>query len=314
MRSNIIQIAGVKNEQEVNLLLKYGVDFIGYPLRLPVNAEDISEKRAREIIKNTNSQNQSVLITYLDKAFEISELCHFLQVNFVQLHGNISITQIEKLKNSNPHLKIIKSLVIGRDDFKTIEKTIHYTFPLVEYYITDTYNPETGASGATGLTHDWEMSKTIVELSPVPVILAGGLTPANVSTAIQQVMPAGVDVHTGVEMANGNKSEIKVKYFINKSRQAFQHLKPMQNKTLPIEDTLDLHRFHPKDVKSLVNEYLYQCHKAGILECRIIHGKGRGVLKKIVHSQLSNHPNVLEYRLANDRFSSWGATIVLLKN
>ncbi len=69
----------------------------------------------------------------------------------------------------------------------------------MDAYITDTYDPVTKASGATGKTHNWEISKNLVELSAKPVILAGGLNPENVYDAILKVKPAGVDVHTGIE-------------------------------------------------------------------------------------------------------------------
>jgi len=77
--------------------------------------------------------------------------------------------------------------------------------------ITDTFAPETGAAGATGRTHDWSVSRRLVELSERPVLLAGGLTAENVRRAILEVRLAGVDVHTGVENAAGRKSRDKTR-------------------------------------------------------------------------------------------------------
>ena len=94
--------------------------------------------------------------------------------------------------------------------------------PLVDGFITDTYSPETGASGATGRTHDWAVSRRLVQLSPKPVILAGGLTPANVRQAIAAVRPAGVDVHTGVEDASGRKDRDKVLAFVAEAKAGFR--------------------------------------------------------------------------------------------
>lgn len=82
----------------------------------------------------------------------------------------------------------------------------------------------------------------------------------------------------------------------------------------PINGILDLHAFHPRDVKSLVPEYLYACRERGIVRVRIIHGKGKGVLRRTVHSILDRLPEVASYRLAGEDASSWGATIVLLKS
>ena len=81
-------------------------------------------------------------------------------------------------------------------------------------FLTDTYVPGTGAAGAIGRTHDWALSRRLVELSPRPLILAGGLTPANVREAVAVVQPAGVDAHTGVEDASGRKDRAKLLAFV----------------------------------------------------------------------------------------------------
>jgi len=81
---------------------------------------------------------------------------------------------------------------------------------------------------------------------------------------------------------------------------------------IPIDGILDLHMFAPKDVASVVNEYLRVCLEKEIHEIRIIHGKGKGVLRRTVHALLEKHPKVLTYKLDSGP-SSWGATIVFLK-
>jgi len=81
---------------------------------------------------------------------------------------------------------------------------------------------------------------------------------------------------------------------------------------IPVDGILDLHAFAPRDVPSLVKEYLQACLDRGIYEVRIIHGKGKGVLRKTVHGILERHPNVAEYGL-DPGPSSWGTTLVLLK-
>lgn len=79
---------------------------------------------------------------------------------------------------------------------------------------------------------------------------------------------------------------------------------------LPIDGVLDLHTFEPRDVKALVGDYLDECRKREILEVRIIHGKGAGMLRRTVHATLRNLPDVLDYRLAPAHRGGWGATIV----
>ena len=97
--------------------------------------------------------------------------------------------------------------------------------PHVDAFITDTWDPQTGARGATGKTHDWDVSRRIVETAARPVILAGGLTPENVGHAILQVGPAGVDAHTGVEKPDGMKDPALVRAFVEEARRAFAVLK-----------------------------------------------------------------------------------------
>lgn len=80
---------------------------------------------------------------------------------------------------------------------------------------------------------------------------------------------------------------------------------------LPIDGILDLHLFSPKEVKELIPDYIEACLKKKIYSIRIIHGKGKGVLRRLVHSILDKHDEVNSYRLADDR-SSWGATLVEL--
>ncbi len=81
---------------------------------------------------------------------------------------------------------------------------------------------------------------------------------------------------------------------------------------IPIDGVLDLHAFSPKDAASVVDEYLRACIEERIYEARIIHGKGRGDLRRTVHSLLEKHPDVLKFSL-DPGPSGWGATVVYLK-
>ena len=82
---------------------------------------------------------------------------------------------------------------------------------------------------------------------------------------------------------------------------------------LPLEDSIDLHPFQPRDIPSVVEEYLQQCIDAGILEVRLIHGKGKGVQRDIVRSLLEKHPAVASFHDAPAEAGSWGATVVTLR-
>ena len=78
---------------------------------------------------------------------------------------------------------------------------------------------------------------------------------------------------------------------------------------IPIEDSIDLHTFQPREVRAVVEEYLYQAVLKGFREVRIIHGRGVGVQREIVRSVLGSHSSVLSFRDAPDR----GSTTVFLK-
>jgi DNA-nicking Smr family endonuclease len=80
---------------------------------------------------------------------------------------------------------------------------------------------------------------------------------------------------------------------------------------IPIEGSLDLHAFAPRDIPSVVDEYIVEAHRAGLREVRLIHGRGRGVQRGIVQQTLDRHPFVVEF--FDDIDSHLGATIAILR-
>ena len=82
---------------------------------------------------------------------------------------------------------------------------------------------------------------------------------------------------------------------------------------IPIEDWIDLHTFSPREIPSLLEEYLLECQKKGFKEVRIIHGKGKGVQRSIVHSFLRKSPLIESFRTASLEEGGWGATFAYLK-
>ena len=86
----------------------------------------------------------------------------------------------------------------------------------------------------------------------------------------------------------------------------------MEPVIMPIEDVLDLHTFNPKEVGDLLDDYFSACVDKGIFSVRIIHGKGKGILKKRVHTILKRHALVISYQEATPDAGGWGATLVVL--
>lgn len=215
----LVQVAGVHDLEEAQMLVDAGVDLIGIPLRLTVNAVDLPDHEAAMISRRF--PRHCCLITYLDKVDEIAGLVQFLKVAFVQLHGPVDPAIMPGLRKALPRVIFIKSLIVGRDPLEQLLQAVDRFSPFVHAFITDSFDPVTGAEGATGRVHDWRASRQLVSASQRPVILAGGLHAGNVADAIHRVQPWGVDVHTGVERPDGRKDPLLTRNFARSAKAAF---------------------------------------------------------------------------------------------
>jgi phosphoribosylanthranilate isomerase len=162
LEENLIQIAGVIDAAEAEMLQQCGIRYLGFPLRVPVHREDLTEEKAAVIFKSLAPPVFGVLITYLSQASEIAAFCHALAARIVQLHGDIGRDELIRLKTLDPNLTVIKSLVVGMGDDKALEAMVPELSPFVDAFITDTFDAKTAASGATGKTHDWRVSRRLV--------------------------------------------------------------------------------------------------------------------------------------------------------
>jgi len=216
----VVQAAGVRSLAEARMLRAAGVDLVGFPLRLDVHAPDVSEEEAREIIRALDLGAAACCITYLTKPREVIELAEFLGTAWVQLHAPVTPEALQELRRLAPGLGIIKSLVVRGQGIEALRAEAEAAEPFVDAFITDTFDPATGASGATGKTHDWTISAALARALSRPLILAGGLNPDNVAEAVAAVRPFGVDAHTGLEDAAGDKDEGKVRAFVARAREA----------------------------------------------------------------------------------------------
>lgn len=210
----MIQIAGIRDTAEADMLMGSGVTDLGFPLGPGVRSPDTTVSAAASIVAHVGTRARCILITYLSCAQQILSLCERLQVGGVQIHGEISLAELSQLKRSPLGLFVIKSLVVNGQNLELLTAQVAECTPFVDAFLTDTFDPVTQARGATGKTHDWSVSRRLVELSTKPIVLAGGLTAANVAEAIRRVQPAGVDAHTGVERPDGSKDPEAVRRFV----------------------------------------------------------------------------------------------------
>ena len=211
-----VQIAGVSTLEEALAVERCGADALGFTVRLPTGVHDeLTEAKARGIIAALPPFITCVAITYIDNARDAADLCRALGVAAIQLHGECPPREIELLRAAAPHLKIIRVVHVTGAEAVATARALERR---VDALILDTYDPSTGRGGATGKTHDWEISRRIVDSVRVPIILAGGLTVENVTAAIRAVRPWAVDVHTGVEDADGTRNLSKTRAFIERAK------------------------------------------------------------------------------------------------
>lgn len=224
MTRGFVQVAGVLDVPELLLLARCGVDAAGFPLRLPVHAEDCNEDEAAAIIREARSRGMvmaATCITYETDPAEAVDLTRRIGASMLQLHGDILPAGLARLRSLGPELFIIKSLIVGRSGEDDLLGEARAATPHVDAFITDTFDPASGATGATGRVHDWETSRRIARDTGIPLMLAGGLGPENVAEAIRQVGPAAVDAHTGLEGLDGRKDATLVQAFVQEARHAF---------------------------------------------------------------------------------------------
>jgi phosphoribosylanthranilate isomerase len=211
-----VQIAGISTLEDALATVAAGADALGFTVRLPTGVHDgLTEAKARSIIAALPPFVASVAITYVAGAREAVDLCRYLGVTTLQLHGPFPIPELAMIRAGLPHLKLIGAVHVTGGEALARARGLQRH---VDALILDTFDAATGRHGATGLTHDWAISAEIVAAVRAPVILAGGLTPENVGEAIRIVHPWGVDVHTGVEAPDGKRSPTKLRAFIQAAK------------------------------------------------------------------------------------------------
>ena len=168
---------------------------------------------ARDVVQlATSASIQSFYLTYTVTAKEAYEDCALIGNTHIQIIGDMPLTEIAQLKELLPELQTVK--VIGVTGPESLDEARMYAASsAVDQLLLDSRSTA-GARGGTGKTHDWNISRKIVEECTKPVWLAGGIRLHNVKDAINTVRPYGIDVETGVQTPDGTKDYEAIERFI----------------------------------------------------------------------------------------------------
>lgn len=207
----LVKICANKNINDAKMCIDAGADFLGILVgQKHVSTDFIDKYTAKEMVNFSKRKIKTVLVTHLINSDEIIELSQFIGNDVIQLHSNIDESEVEKIVKALPNIKLIRLIHISqKGQICTNYKTMKYA----DYYLLDSFNLETNQVGGTGLIHDWNIDRELIEKLSKPTFIAGGLTPKNVASAIKAAKPGGVDVNSGCKL-NGIKNERLVKEFI----------------------------------------------------------------------------------------------------
>jgi phosphoribosylanthranilate isomerase len=227
----IIQIYTSQTPEEGVALAKLGVDYVGITPSNRGLPGEVSDEQARLIFESIGSLATRVALTVENDLDEIAKMVGNVRPDILHLCGEpkkmVPPEGAAELKRMLPGLKIMQAIpVIG---LEAIDIARSYE-DAVDYFILDSYSPAIEGVGASGFTHDWSISRRIVEASRLPVILAGGLSPDNVADAIRAVRPWGVDSLTCTNFPLGN----------GKFRKDLQLVDQFVKNTRAVVETLDL--------------------------------------------------------------------------
>jgi phosphoribosylanthranilate isomerase len=211
-----IKICGLRSYEEARLALDAGATAFGFLVGLNYETADkISPQSAAEIIGKLPNGTETVIVTHLTDPDKAAALADHTGAHTLQVHGDMSPAGVRQLATLAPDLRLIKAVHVS--GLEAIEMAAAYA-GIAHALLLDTRTAD--RLGGTGRTHDWSISAQIVAAVPVPVYLAGGLTPDNVQRAIETVRPAGVDVNSGVKDSAGGKDPDKVRRFVSEALSA----------------------------------------------------------------------------------------------
>lgn len=218
----LVKICANRSIEDAKMCLDAHADLIGFLVGQNHKSDDfVTKEKAKEIVDFVNHRACCVLVTHLTNANEIIEISKFIGIDFLQLHSNLAENEVEKIANALPNVKLIRLIHIGQNgEIETDYKKIKYA----DFYLLDSFNKQTDQVGGTGIVHDWNVDKKLVETLNKPTFIAGGLNPNNVEKVIKIANPAGVDVNSGCK-ENGKKNAKLIENFVKNAKKLRKNLK-----------------------------------------------------------------------------------------
>lgn len=206
-----IKICCITTPEEAALAVRHGAAALGLVSSMPSGPGVISEEQIAAIAARVPPGVATFLLTSRTTAVEILAQQRRCGVNTLQLVDRVAPGAHATLRSVLPGIKLVQVIHVGGEE--SVEEA-RAVAPEVDALLLDSGDPSLPVKelGGTGRTHDWSVSRRIVAAVPVPVYLAGGLTPDNVGEAIRQVRPFGVDVCSGVR-AGGRLDEARLAAF-----------------------------------------------------------------------------------------------------
>src|ERR1035438_6462865 len=192
-----VKICCIGSVDEAALAVECGASALGLVSKMPSGPGVISDERIAEIAATVPPAIGTFLLTSRQRVADIIEQQRFCGTNTIQICDHLSVGTHHDLKDALPGISVVQVVhVTGPESLEEAAKIAAD----VDAILLDSGNQKLAVKelGGTGRTHDWTFSRAIRERIGIPLFLAGGLTPENVSQAIDEVGPFGLDVCSGV--------------------------------------------------------------------------------------------------------------------
>jgi phosphoribosylanthranilate isomerase len=209
-----VKICGLTREEDLAIAVSMGADAVGFLVGVPESPRNLTLKRAENLLSKVPIFIDKVVVTPPKSIEWLLEVNNMLKPSAIQIHGKNELDS-KIIQNSIKDTRLIKTIYVTKN---SLNKKIIEDLKTFDAILLDSFNQT--QYGGTGKVHDWKLSRQIKKaLEPIPVILAGGLTPDNIKEAILTVKPYAVDVASGVESNPGIKDDKKIRTFIENAKQ-----------------------------------------------------------------------------------------------